>query len=706
MQKTALRKDILPALEAEAIRLGDELIALAHPTAAGWNWSSLTVDGKEKYGKVIWQEAESLYSGSAGVVFVLLALYRHTKAPRFLAAARAGAAWLVSQSQQEAALNYSFYTGRLGTAYVLCQLHELTREPEYLEQALETTRGLKTSPHLDDLLAGNAGVLLGLLHLHRHTQAPWIVDVVNTQVEYFLRKMQVGEQGVFWCRNLQAIHAQCGVGHGNSGVAWVLLELGRYFGNDAYHWLAKMACLYETSRFKPSIGNWPDLRLFYYSQSEFDQVAERYLQGDEAFFTRETDMNAWCYGAVGIGLVRLRGYALTQDDYYREESRLALRKSAKVSLAQNDYRHQVVYEDIQSPQASDQTDETGPLLPSFTLCHGLGGNGDLFLEAYRVLGDSADWEAAVTLAQQALTLHQQTGFYQSGLPQVRTQQDTSLLMGNAGIAYFFLQVVDPTLHTSILLPAVPGAPRPPARAAGPQALGLSLQTLQSRVISQVYKRTCQLVQVVAPAEWQAFVAHLAQQRECQVVPAFERALAQWLPALTAETRAVVADIYALEHAKRGLENAVVSDAMLCIKDQMTVFKKDALTHIPTEVFLDFRLTVDADTRLITTSWPWGTADAVPTNLHRPSGQHHTLIRANAMGVSETPLQPLMHSILSCFSSPKHVREVVSEILVAVGSRQKGDVLQLSGIIIQQIRSSVLAGFLQPIRPDHFYFKLA
>ncbi|MEQ8538204.1 MAG: lanthionine synthetase LanC family protein [Coleofasciculus sp. D1-CHI-01] len=58
---------------------------------------------------------------------------------------------------------------------------------------------------------------------------------------------------------------------------------------------------YERSLFSPGVGNWPDLR-------EFETTVRSGNPG------RVNYMTAWCHGATGIGLARLRSMPHLEDN--------------------------------------------------------------------------------------------------------------------------------------------------------------------------------------------------------------------------------------------------------------------------------------------------------------------------------------------------------------------------------------------------------
>ncbi|WP_442168444.1 lanthionine synthetase LanC family protein, partial [Rhizobium leguminosarum] len=81
------------------------------------------------------------------------------------------------------------------------------------------------------------------------------------------------------------------------GIAWALLELHRETSLEAFRIAAEEGFRYEQHWFSPEQENWPDLRNY--------QAKATGTKQSLAYST------AWCHGAPGIGLSRLRAYEIS-----------------------------------------------------------------------------------------------------------------------------------------------------------------------------------------------------------------------------------------------------------------------------------------------------------------------------------------------------------------------------------------------------------
>jgi lantibiotic modifying enzyme len=204
-----------------------------------------------------------------------------------------------------------------------------------------------------------------------------------------------------------------GFSHGTAGIGWVLLELYQATGEELFRHAADEAFRYERHWFSPSLQNWPDFRgLYEATGSEQPQPGH---------------MVAWCHGAAGVGLARLRAYALVGDPRYREEAEIALRTTAQM---------------LETSMVSGQV--------NFSLCHGLGGNAELFLIASQVLQDENYFDQAVRVGKYgAAHFHDSLTPWPCGV--MGAGESPGLFLGIAGIGYFYLRLYDLAQIPSIML---------------------------------------------------------------------------------------------------------------------------------------------------------------------------------------------------------------------------------------------------------------
>ena len=195
-------------------------------------------------------------------------------------------------------------------------------------------------------------------------------------------------------------------------LALALFELHAATGRDEYREAAFGAVAYEDQFLDPKENNWKDLRA----------EGEQPVQSDGHTM-------AWCHGAPGIALARLRAIELLPD------RATELRASADIALRGTE-RHAATQ---LSAQAFDVTS-----------CHGLAGLAEPFVLASRVLGDSTFLQRARSLWSDALRRREENAVWLSGVGS--GGKNHSLMIGMAGAGYGLLRAHDPVQTPSLLLP--------------------------------------------------------------------------------------------------------------------------------------------------------------------------------------------------------------------------------------------------------------
>jgi lantibiotic biosynthesis protein len=203
-----------------------------------------------------------------------------------------------------------------------------------------------------------------------------------------------------------------GFSHGASGIALALLELAAVTHDARFRDTAVAGFDYERQHFNAEQENWPDFRIF----------------DDELPGTQRTPsyLTAWCHGAPGIGLTRLRGYEITRDPTMRREAEAALRTTARVIR------------------------DTAGTSASYALCHGIFGNSEVLLHAAAAFNDESYRRVAETVALKAAERYlDDDGACPCGVP--GGGETPNLMLGLAGIGYHNLRLDDLLQNPPILL---------------------------------------------------------------------------------------------------------------------------------------------------------------------------------------------------------------------------------------------------------------
>jgi hypothetical protein len=694
MEDTLMNEEFL----AEARRIGDELLEKAKRDSVGTYWETMTMDMERNMSFTI---SDGIYGGTSGIALFMMELYKKTDDPKYRDAAVEGMKWVDDYNQKNPANYFALITGRMGASYAMIRMHQHTGDAAYLEKALEIAKpaaGIKQSQQMiDDLINGTSGTLLGFLHLHAATGEPWVLEAVNRHIEHLLMSAQQGPKGLYWDRSNNAIDGLCGYSHGAAGIGFVFLEAGRYLKNEALYHVAEQAFLYERHYFDAEKKNWPDLRKGIYTDDDRKDHEGAFLAGNMAYFTTPGDMNAWCHGAAGIGLSRLRAYQLLGKAVYRKEAEIAIEKTTRTDV------------------------ENTADIASYILCHGGGGNSDLFIEAYRLWGDKSYLEKARTVAGKILASHKIHGRYLSGFRHNNTEEDTSLFMGNAGIGYFMLRLVDPHGVPSLVTLPLDDDKKVTKAAPGTDLssypfISIDEAELQRKLQESLFHRTLYVAERLIPDEMQTYYKEnpFSIKGDDTMKAAFTGYMEKIIPTLPKAKQDLMADIFRLELEKMRMDEAVQSHSYINIKDIVNSERGQAVLERfgmdkdgengDIEAFKGLTLQMDADIKLDTFRWKWPlfNREQWEKNIEEgmtaepeeePEDDWAVLLRPIPLKILEVELSPFSYTILEELFEPNTVEHVIKSTIDAFESLTPEQETILEGKIIEQIRQVLMSGIL-------------
>jgi hypothetical protein len=338
-----------------------------------------------------------LYAGTAGIAWLLGCLHGSRPEPRLRATAL-GALRHAARRGTGTDNPPGLYDGALGVALVAARLSATLAEPELLETARRTLiTSCRSDPGSADVLSGLSGMILGLLALDNVVDVDEAsrVQALTRWSRSLIEAARTTSGTASWSWSGQRTHRDpTGLSHGAAGVALALDSLAARTGDQELSRTAGLARAYERMAFDPLEGNWADYRL---------------AAGQRRWTPRYSV--AWCHGAAGIALDRLRGYQLTGDSRLRDEAHAAL-GAIRVWLER-------------ALEVSS---------PNFSLCHGIAGNLEVLDRGQDELAPDSSYGSAVD----------RTALVRHGLTRFRNMATTGaeapgLMTGLAGFAAFFLR---------------------------------------------------------------------------------------------------------------------------------------------------------------------------------------------------------------------------------------------------------------------------
>jgi len=362
-----------------------------------------------------------LYGGTSGVGLFLARLYQATGTDIFRATALGAVEHTLSlwESQPEAT-RLAYYAGSVGIADALIEIGEALDRPELVKRALSTLAAhlaTEPGPYMMDVIGGIAGAIPALLKLNARYSQPHLLDRAIALGDRLLSAANRTDRGWSWT-TLEPTPGKAaldltGFSHGTAGVVWSLLELHRQTNRPDFLAAAVQGIRYEQSWYQPDMENWPDFR--------GQPVA--LPDGSSRYYCAL----AWCHGAPGIALGRLRAFQLTQDPDMKAQALAAIRSTARGLAA------------------------SIPGQESYCLCHGIGGNAEALVLASSILGDANYLRQANQAGRRGIELYHRAGLsWPCGVNGGGV--NPSLLLGLAGIGYFYLRLYDPSRFPTVLMP--------------------------------------------------------------------------------------------------------------------------------------------------------------------------------------------------------------------------------------------------------------
>jgi lantibiotic biosynthesis protein len=361
----------------------------------------------------------SVYDGTGGIGLFLARLAHLTGDPIIRTTAEAALAQAsTAVDGLSAAAEYGFYSGLSGIAWCAVESGIALEHEELVARGRAAmVRAAHMAPHPQrlDVINGSAGLIPALLHSAEHGQREELQESAIRHGEHLVNMATRTEGGWSWdTLGMPNERHLLGCAHGASGIAYALATLAAVSGRRDFLEAAREALRYERAHFRPAEGNWPDLRSFVQPGATGEPPC----------------MLAWCHGAPGIGFARLLLHKLMPNEpLILPEAEIAIRTTA-ATLA-----------------------ETAPGIGNLSLCHGDAGNADLLVLGADLLKRPELRQIAEAAGDRAIARFEQAGLpWPCGVP--NAGETPNLLLGLAGIGYFFLRLHDSRGVPTPLLPAV------------------------------------------------------------------------------------------------------------------------------------------------------------------------------------------------------------------------------------------------------------
>ena len=353
----------------------------------------------------------TIYQGLAGIGLFLAELGAATDDSAFLTTATR-----VLRQAGEDCRRRSFepglYGGTIGVAVALARLQVLTEDHSELIRSVLDVDGEAddaADSFATDVISGRAGSILGALYVDSVLGCE---PAVLRAIKWGHQLLTLGREGPFgmsWpSMRAGTVRDLCGYGHGAAGIGHALGELWARTGERRFRVAAERAVSFEDSALDQERGAWPDHR---HMPALTAAEGARDLVSRVPGF-RFSYMNAWCHGAPGIGMARIRLSRLIGERAFQRSARVALDRSMET------------------------VGESGK---DWSLCHGVGGNATACLDIAAALDDTVAEASIGPLIQPAIVrFGGDTQEWPCGT--LGRVDDPSLMLGTAGVGLAMLRL--------------------------------------------------------------------------------------------------------------------------------------------------------------------------------------------------------------------------------------------------------------------------
>ncbi|MCL1671185.1 lanthionine synthetase LanC family protein [Elizabethkingia ursingii] len=517
----------LNELETGLNEISEFLLSKIKQDQNGFYWDTINYD--HNAGEFSFAFNPSLWNGTGGIAWFFLVLYESTGKTDYLEIAEKSFSKIYHFSITHNITGASLYDGICGSIYFSLELFRVTGKNLYLEQASELYdryREKILAEQTEDMLIGISGILIVLTLLYHFTKSNNLYHDIMVLVTNLLKKSLVAEVGIKWGSNQLSVDSLCGFSHGNSGIGFSLLQLGKYFNNQEFIWLAEQAFQYESLYYNPVKNNWMDLR-WENSKSDLPNLFE---WTKETFLPEDFDLNTWAHGACGIGTARITAFKTTADITHKKDCLNAFER-CKRDIETRSKRNHILFS-------------------------GYGGLADFLIQYHNTFDDKEALELATEIVREGLEKSRESGHSEWG---VQNSEDLGLMTGTAGIAFSLLMITKGKTFNSILHPELPDSDIP----------AVDDNTLKNIKIKETffrgyYPQTLEILESITQLRDTIY--------DSQSLDNFSHSLLNIIECLPKKDMIYASDIYLLETAK--IQFLKEHKGTLCFQTRLTMLQND------------------------------------------------------------------------------------------------------------------------------------
>lgn len=212
---------------------------------------------------------------------------------------------------------------RLMAASILIYAYQATQDKNYLQQLSlfvnqQSVNQLVMSGLKNHSLSkGKSGILWLLLIAYPYLKEDWMLSSIEALLYSFLNGLRPHKKNsLVYISGEISIAPLCELDEGNSGMALIFMELGKFFNNADLLLISQKLLAYEDNLWNSETMGWPNFRKQITSFETYQTHKEKYLAKAYAYFKEpDTDLS-FKTGTLGIAYTRLRAFEYTKYTKY------------------------------------------------------------------------------------------------------------------------------------------------------------------------------------------------------------------------------------------------------------------------------------------------------------------------------------------------------------------------------------------------------
>lgn len=371
-------------------------------------WIDLKIEPNEQWSFT--PADNSLYSGIMGIALPLAEYYKRTLDPdikKYISMILHTS--FLYEEKYNIIKKLSAYNGTPGTAYCYYYIASVFDNQSLKNFAVELLLSCENLINKDkdyDIVSGSAGALIIAVRLYKKTLRKDMLNFAIKCGEHLLEHVISKSVTYGWYTISSDNTILAGFSHGNSGIAWAMMELFGVTQNQKYKQCAERAINYENTLYNAEDNNWVDLR------NRENRIKKEFPE----------PVN-WCHGAPGIGLSRIACKKISPDSIIDIDIKNAIAKTIKEGFGGSD-----------------------------CLCHGSFGNLEILLEASKLYPESSYYNQAMNIAYEIRSELDGRDVI-CGIPQKNIVP--GFMIGLSGIAFGTLRLIAPNDTPNVLLFELP-----------------------------------------------------------------------------------------------------------------------------------------------------------------------------------------------------------------------------------------------------------